>query len=423
MEQLPIVLKEKTSKIVTKSNKLIEANYKLGVVEQKLILCLVSFIQPSDEDFKTYTITVRQFYEMLGVKGTPKYSELRDITRQLMQKVFEIRIDNKIIQASWLSYVAYRENEGKIDLRFDPFLKPYLLELKREFTSYKLENVVKLNSFYSIRLYELLKQYEKIKIRTFRLTELRRILGAENIYPAYGNFKQRVLLTAQRELEKKTDISFDFKEYKNGRRVEKIGFIIKSSRSKKQKIEDETLPGLNREEITISFIKETVQKHGCTLKEDMIKRWLEQYGEERVLEVLWQIEGRKDIENPVGYITYMLNLSAENNHNILNEVSTSSKEQDLLKDFLKKYMFKKEPLTYWFLEKDIKETLMHKHQYTSEQAEAFYLAYKAYILKELKLSEPEEDTMTEEEFRKKKQELQNRIKRYKGNQRPTILEG
>lgn len=414
MGQPTIILEDNISKVVTKSNKLIEANYKLGVVEQKLILCLASYIQPNDEDFKTYTVSVREFYEMLGLRGTPKYSELRDITRQLMQKVFEIRIDNKVIQASWLSYVAYRENEGKIDLRFDPFLKPYLLELKREFTSYKLENVVKLNSFYSIRLYELLKQYEKIKARTFKLSELRRILGAENIYPAYGNFKQRVLLTAQRELEKKTDISFDFEEIKNGRRVEKIKFFIKTSTSNKR-IQEEPLPVLDRTEVAIAFVKDFAQKHGCTLKEDIIKRWLDQYGEERIFEVLWKVEGRKDIENLAGYITYMLNLLNKDDNTSANEIAATIDNPDILKDIMKKYMFKKEPLTYWFVEKDIKDTLIHKYQFTNERAENFYLMHKSYILKELKIKEPEEDQMTQEEFSQLKQELEERINKYKEN--------
>ena len=142
---------------VTKSNKLIEANYKLGVIEQKIILCLASNIQPTDSDFKTYTLPIKEFTNLLGLKGSPKYTELRRITKDLMQKVFEVRINKKVIQVAWLSYVAYNESEGTIDIRFDPFLRPYLLELKREFTSYKLENVVKLKSTYAIRIYEVIK--------------------------------------------------------------------------------------------------------------------------------------------------------------------------------------------------------------------------------------------------------------------------
>ena len=216
----------KNHNFVTKSNRLIEANYKLGAIEQKIILCLASNIQPSDSDFKTYTLPIKEFADLIGVKSQHKYSDLKKITKELMQKVFEVRIDKKVIQVAWLSYVAYNETEGSIDIRFDPFLRPYLLELKREFTSYKLENVVQLKSTYAIRIYELLKQYEKIQERTFLLKDLRKLLGAEDIYPAYGNFKQRVLMPAQKELKAKTDISFNLEEIKAGRRVTKIKFII-----------------------------------------------------------------------------------------------------------------------------------------------------------------------------------------------------
>src|SRR4051794_22524818 len=227
------VIKTNIKNLVTKSNMLIEANYKLGVVEQKIILYLASNINSKDSDFKTYTLSIKEFNRLLGLKGNPKYTELRQITKELMHKVFEVRIDKKVIQVAWLSYVAYNESDGTIDIRFDPFLRPYLLELKREFTSYRLENVVKLKSSYAIRIYEFLKQYERLHERTFSLMDLRKMLGAEDVYPAYGNFKQRVLVPAQAELKKKTDISFEIEEIKKGRKVEKIKFLIFSTRNHK----------------------------------------------------------------------------------------------------------------------------------------------------------------------------------------------
>lgn len=66
------MIETKTNNLVTKSNMLIEANYKLGVVEQKIILCLASNIQPTDSDFKTYTLPIKEFSKLLGLSGTPK---------------------------------------------------------------------------------------------------------------------------------------------------------------------------------------------------------------------------------------------------------------------------------------------------------------------------------------------------------------
>ncbi|WP_145429108.1 replication initiation protein, partial [Staphylococcus hominis] len=83
-------------------------------------------------------------------------------------------------------------------------------ELSNKFTSYRLGNIIKLKSIYSIRMYELLKQYEIVKERTILLQTLRYYVDAINIYPNYANFKQRILKPVQKELRASTDISFEF---------------------------------------------------------------------------------------------------------------------------------------------------------------------------------------------------------------------
>lgn len=212
--------------IITKSNLLIDSNYRLSPLESKLIATLFSNVQPNDEKFNTYVFPIKEFTDFLELKGKSKYEDLRNITLNLME-AFEIKIGDEITQVSWLSYVQYNEKKGSITLRFDRFWEPYILQLRKNFTSYKLGNITKLKSSYSIRLYELLKQRQSLRKRTFFIQELRDKLGIEsNIYPRYANFKQRVLLTAQREMREESDIFFDFIEIKNGRSVEKIEFII-----------------------------------------------------------------------------------------------------------------------------------------------------------------------------------------------------
>jgi hypothetical protein len=90
-----------------------------------------------------------------------------------------------------------------------------------------LKNVIRLKIIYSIRIYELLKQYERIGQRTFEIGELRKILGVKpNEYKKYNDFKRKVLHTAQRELSLKTDIEFKFSEMKTGRKITDIEFVI-----------------------------------------------------------------------------------------------------------------------------------------------------------------------------------------------------
>lgn len=215
--------------IVVKSNLLVEASYKLTAQEQRVILTLTSKIRPDDEDFKEYSISVKEFAQMIGVSLNGRYEDVKDITKKLIGRVFTIYEPTGPLQLAWLSSAKYLEGEGTVSLRFDPGLKPYLLQLKDCFTKFSLTLALRLKSSFSIRIYELLKQYESIGVRTFLLSELKETLGISgDQYKLYGHFKAKVLQVAYEELAAKTDLAFDYEEIKVGRGVGKIRFIIKS---------------------------------------------------------------------------------------------------------------------------------------------------------------------------------------------------
>jgi hypothetical protein len=213
--------------LVRKSNYLIEASYKLSLVEQRLIMVLASMIKASDAEFKKYPLAIKDFATLLELKNRDEYSHLKGITKRLLTRAFSMKLPDALLQIGWLSSAKYLEGKGVVELCFDPELKPYLLQLKERFTSYKLKNVIQLKSSFSIRIYELLKQYEKVGERTFLLEKLRELLGIEPTqYKLYGDFKRKVILVAQHELGEKTDISFEYEEIKIGRSVGKIRFIM-----------------------------------------------------------------------------------------------------------------------------------------------------------------------------------------------------
>jgi plasmid replication initiation protein len=196
--------------LVTKANKLVEARYKLTATEQKIILMLISKIEPDDLDFKRYRFRITDFEKLIGVKRKNLYTEMVNITENIMKRVLKLYdVDNnKLFLTHWVQNATYELGTGYAEFTFDPSLKPYLLHLKSSFLKYQLKNVVQLKSTYSIRIYELLKQYEKIGERTFDLYELREILGLKpEEYKLYGDFKRYILKSAERELPKKTDIS------------------------------------------------------------------------------------------------------------------------------------------------------------------------------------------------------------------------
>lgn len=225
--------------MVTQSNKLIEARHvkSLSAREQKIILTMVSMIQPTDRDFKEYSISIQEFSEMLGLKGHAKYEEIKEVALRLQEKTLFIPDEKGFITTNWVASQRYIEGEGVIELSFSPYLKPYLLQLKTAFTSYRLSNILSLKSGYTIRLYELMKKWQHLGKWECSVDALREKLGSTSkSYSLYGNFKNKIILPSIEELNEHTDLLVEYKEIKKGRRVEGIQFSIKHSAEKEIKL-------------------------------------------------------------------------------------------------------------------------------------------------------------------------------------------
>ncbi|MEW9139553.1 replication initiation protein [Bacillus wiedmannii] len=379
-------LQIKENNIVSKSNTLIEANSRLNLVEQKMLLCLASNIEPSDRDFKTYTFPIKQFHDLLGLSGSTKYTELSKITKELLSKVIEIKVGEELIQVSWLSSAIYNKNKGTIDLRFDPLLKPFLLELSSKFTSYRLANVVKLKSTYAIRIYELLKQYENIKERIISIENLRYYLDAIDVYPNYANLKQRVLKPSQKELNQKTDISFEFEEIKLGRKVQKIRFIIRSQKKKDVDLVhfEKKLDQFQQPNTFEQKIKRFEERCKGNVYPAVLEKWKKH--EDLVLEIIDDIRFRSDIDSPIGYVEYMLNSRLKE----LSDIKTLNQDTNIQEDLLNNT-----------LEMDnIIDTVIAKYS-TSKGAIATFLVKDTAInalIKICTLEEAEECWKEKEEF-------------------------
>jgi plasmid replication initiation protein len=216
--------------IVTESNALIEARTNLDLYEERLIYILASRINPDDKHFHSCFFKVKDIAEKLDLTEKNFYKRIRDIIQRLQRKtvIIEDKINNTTLEAQWLSASKYYHGRGLIELEFSQMLGPYLLELKNNFTNYKLWNVLYLKSFYSSKLYKLLKQYLPLGKRKFSsLHELKEKLEIEDgKYEKYSHLKNRILLASQRELLEKTDIRFELEEIKNGNLVVGIIFHI-----------------------------------------------------------------------------------------------------------------------------------------------------------------------------------------------------
>ncbi len=212
--------------IVTQSNHLVEASYRLRLDEKRLVLAAISKIDSRNKVPDEITITALEFSEMFKIDKTNAYRQLENATDQLYERDIRINEPDKErrTRMRWVQKVVYEDGAGMVRLQFINDVKPYLSQLKSYFTSYKLIEVKNFSSGHSIRLYELLMQFKKTGIREIGVDWLREYLGIAGRYPRFGNFRQWVIQPAINEINTKSNIEVEWTPIKRGRTIHAITF-------------------------------------------------------------------------------------------------------------------------------------------------------------------------------------------------------
>jgi plasmid replication initiation protein len=229
---------KKQHDIVIESNVLLESRYNITPLEMKLFLSVISQIKAKDKSFHTYRVYLQDFISKTLIK-THNYDYIKTACKRLVSKTIEIlegagTKDEGHLLISFFSSARTYKQHGYVDINIDPKLRPYLLQLRENFTIYDIRNVLFCRSIHSIRIYQLLKQYERIGKRTISLEDLKKMLGLKpSQYSQWINFKSFVITPAEHELKKYSDIYFTYTTTKKGRKIALITFEIHKKRQKR----------------------------------------------------------------------------------------------------------------------------------------------------------------------------------------------
>ncbi len=219
--------------IVTKSNHLIEASYKLSLNEQRLILSAITQLDgrkplPKDNEF---VITAAEFSKDFAIPINQAYEILDDATSRLYERDIKTydHTDKSRGRFRWVDGVKYWNGEAKVTLSFSRWIIPYLTMLHKQFTSYELKQVSQLNTAYSIRLYELLVQFIKTGERYINLDKLRELLELKNQYSRFFDFKKRIIEPSIIEINQTTNLTVDWDIMKKGRTITGLIFVFQNT--------------------------------------------------------------------------------------------------------------------------------------------------------------------------------------------------
>lgn len=218
--------------IVKQSPALVNAGYSLTVVETDLIMKLISEIKNEDIEFWTFRFTIPELEKALGRELN--HQTLREIGRNLMRKPLTIDSANgDWLICNWVSSFKYVKKSGTIEARFDPNLQPYLLEFK-QFVKTELRYILQLPSGYAKRIYTVMKQWEKPGKYEVDIAYWQKILEVPKSMLIYNRFKEKVLEPAKEHINALTDLTVDYEEIKEGKKVVGLLWTIKAKPAAKQ---------------------------------------------------------------------------------------------------------------------------------------------------------------------------------------------
>lgn len=223
------VRSEREQHVYKRDDMIQKGKHKLSVQEQKCILYAISKIKPDDSVFQEYNFDIKDFFNVCGFQGE-SYTKMRAILKGLTDKSWWAETAPKVKSTvRWFNKVKIDENTNDITIRFDDDMMPFLLKLVGQgefYTHYELRYILALRSQYSIRLYEILKSYQKNNRRWFfDIDELKELLNCEK-YVDFGQFRRRVLEPAVEEINECTDIDVEWDVEKEGRKVTRVMFFM-----------------------------------------------------------------------------------------------------------------------------------------------------------------------------------------------------
>ena len=207
---------------IYQTNPLIQARKDFNIIGTRLFLLGLRSINPqltkenknADAEFKPLFISTSKVREIFG---NDRYlTELKDECRKLFNAVVELKNERgEFTLMHMFRKLEYVPRDGYY-LQFDELMRPYLLDLfeSEGYTMINVEQIFPLSSTYSVRLIELMLQYQNIKPmkecgiveRLIKLDELRFMLNVpEGAYEGrLYNFCSKVLDGPIREINEKT---------------------------------------------------------------------------------------------------------------------------------------------------------------------------------------------------------------------------
>jgi plasmid replication initiation protein len=146
----------RSDRVVAQHNDLIKAQYDMSLLEMRLFVAMLARINRGDSEFTTCRIPVSELYPDDKVGGKT-YSQVKKAVVRLVSRTITVESKDErgvreVVSNPLMATCRYKEGTGYVVAQFNNFVKPYLLELKGDFTVAQELTLIGFRSFYSFRV-------------------------------------------------------------------------------------------------------------------------------------------------------------------------------------------------------------------------------------------------------------------------------
>jgi len=235
--------------IVSKANALIESSYAINLVAQRVII--LAIIEARNQGSMSevggiHRIKASDYEKHFDCDKTTAYRSLKSACESLYESEFiwtdqDAKGRDKVNKSRFVQRASYSDGGGYVEVMFGNDVIPLITRLSKKYTEYELKQIKDLNSIYALRIFEILMQWFSLgKTPQITIENLRTRLGIEeHQYKTMGNFKNRVLDHAIKEINNNTNITASYEQHKEGRRIVGFTFKFKVKANTKKAIETE----------------------------------------------------------------------------------------------------------------------------------------------------------------------------------------
>lgn len=233
----------KDTTLVSKSNALIEAEYTLNLVAQRVIVLAIIEARNQGDLIKacgSLRIKATDYQQNFNCALPMAYESLKSACDNLYEADFcywdKDELDrDRFNKSRFVRKASYVKGGGYVEITFGDDVIPLITRLSERYTEYELKQIKDLNSVYALRLFELLMKWQSTgKTAPINISDLRNRLGVEEKqYKQMCDFKKRVLDSAVKEINDNTNIKVKYEQVKEGRKI--IAFTFKFTVKKSPK--------------------------------------------------------------------------------------------------------------------------------------------------------------------------------------------